>query len=181
MVKDIYPDFNAYPEHLTSMGDLLFFEAGDGVHGRELWKSDGTENGTIMVGEINPIGNSGLDFLTVIDNTLFFQANDGTSGHELWKLENTTGINDPQDLFSEMIVFPNPASDRINLKITDEWTGSLNITILDMSGRTYGVGRYNKTEMNFQVEVNLGNLSAGLYQILVSRDGNLASRAFVVW
>ena len=36
------------------VGDTLFFAANDGVHGTELWKSDGTEAGTVLVKDINP-------------------------------------------------------------------------------------------------------------------------------
>jgi ELWxxDGT repeat protein len=36
------------------VGGKLFFTAGDGVHGRELWTSDGTEAGTVLVKDIKP-------------------------------------------------------------------------------------------------------------------------------
>ena len=37
------------PRWVTSVGDKLFFTARDGAHGRELWRSDGTEAGTRLV------------------------------------------------------------------------------------------------------------------------------------
>ena len=36
-----------------STGDSVF-RANDGISGQELWKSDGTAGGTVMVKDINP-------------------------------------------------------------------------------------------------------------------------------
>ena len=57
MVKDINPGLgDSGPSDLTNVNGTLYFQADDGVHGFELWKSDGTAAGTVMVKDINPGG-----------------------------------------------------------------------------------------------------------------------------
>ena len=45
---------SSYPGNLTNVNGTLFFAANDGTHGYELWKSDGTAAGTVLVKDINP-------------------------------------------------------------------------------------------------------------------------------
>ena len=53
MVKDIDSGSgSSYPDHLTAVGNTLYFRANDGTNGAELWKSDGTASGTVMVKDI---------------------------------------------------------------------------------------------------------------------------------
>ena len=75
------------------LGDALYFFAGDGVHGQELWRSDGTEAGTRMVLDICP-GDCNSDWgslIAVHDGTLVFSADDGVHGRELWRSDGTAG------------------------------------------------------------------------------------------
>jgi ELWxxDGT repeat protein len=97
LVKDIwpasvgtgYPYGNSYPSNLTNVNGTLFFTANDGTHGTELWKSDGTDAGTVMVKDINAGASSSPRGLTVVNATLYFAANDGAHGYELWKSDGT--------------------------------------------------------------------------------------------
>src|SRR5262249_27570756 len=103
MVKDIYPgSYTRYfggsypnssnPRELTNVNGTLYFTANDG-QGYELWKSDGTTAGTVMVADINPDninpGSGGPDRLTNVNGELFFEANDSIHGYELWKSDGT--------------------------------------------------------------------------------------------
>ena len=94
MVKDISPPnavngvfASSNPSSLTNVNGTWFFGANDGSNGVELWQSDGTAAGTVMVANINPGGAySSPSNLTNVNGTLFFTANDGTHGTELWTL-----------------------------------------------------------------------------------------------
>ena len=69
----------------------LYFPGYDETNGVELWRTDGTAAGTVMVKDIYPgEGNSSYpDYLTAVNGTLYFTATDGTNGYELWKSDGT--------------------------------------------------------------------------------------------
>jgi ELWxxDGT repeat protein len=95
LIKDIHPGAGSsdpvpwgvdFGETLTAaLGGNLYFVAGDGTSGEELWRSDGTPGGTFLVLDINP-GAAGSQprELTVAGGKLFFVADDGVHGRELW-------------------------------------------------------------------------------------------------
>src|SRR2546430_2070150 len=73
MVRDIaHIGSSSDPGELTNVNGTLFFTAGDGTDGHELWKSDGTAKGTRLVKDINRDGGSDPGALTSVDGTLFF-------------------------------------------------------------------------------------------------------------
>ncbi len=115
MLKDIYPEDNGVlhfcgcPSYFTEMkGEVFFAAAGSAAASRELWKTDGTEAGTVLVKDLNTAGfNSGDPIRMVnVDGTLYFLANsDGVNGYELWK-SNGTGpgtemVRDLEAAFNE--------------------------------------------------------------------------------
>ena len=80
----------AHRPPMRCLGDLLYFAADDGAHGNELWRSDGTLEGTRLVKEIRP-GPDGAEIFQIdlVDGRLLFSANDGVHGEEAWMSDGT--------------------------------------------------------------------------------------------
>src|SRR6476620_7391549 len=64
MVLDIKPGFGSpngsFPSEIVAIGSTAYFTAWDGTHGQELWKSNGTADGTVLVKDVRPGSLSGV-------------------------------------------------------------------------------------------------------------------------
>src|SRR2546430_3233928 len=96
---DLFSDTNPNPNAGTpttsnafvfDYNGSLYFNADDGTHGVELYKSNGTLAGTSMLKDINPTGSSLPASFFVFNGIFYFTANDGTHGVELWKTDGTS-------------------------------------------------------------------------------------------
>lgn len=90
-VADINPGAgDSNPAEFVAVGDTVYFQADDGVHGAELWRSNGMITGTWMVDDIFPGANgSNPSHLTYLGGNLYFAADDGVHGAELWRSDGT--------------------------------------------------------------------------------------------
>jgi ELWxxDGT repeat protein len=97
MLKDINTTGSSSPNHYTVLNNLLLFVADDGVNGRELWVSNGTNAGTNLLFDVNSGGaDSNPEDLIVLNNKLYFTADDGVSGgRELWISDGTVAGTQP--------------------------------------------------------------------------------------
>jgi ELWxxDGT repeat protein len=92
---------------MVAFRDTLIFLADDGEHGVEVWRSDGTEEGTFLLRDIYPGPRSSIYFdadvedefsrsgfffpsFTPLKDKLLFIANDGQTGFELWATDGTS-------------------------------------------------------------------------------------------
>lgn len=107
LVKNINPEVpywaDSNPDFLTECGGTVYFAAtkSDDATERELWKTDGTEAGTVMVKNINPApgASSNPTDLICMGGMVYFSANDGHDT-ELWVSDGTeAGTRMVKDLY----------------------------------------------------------------------------------
>lgn len=132
--------YGADPGDITIVGSKVFFTANDGTDGTELWETDGTTAGTMMVQDINPTGSglssSGGNDLTAIttpagDNALVFFGDDGTQGKQpysvvvpVYSLNVSTGT----------ISVPEGGSNTFTVDLTAAPTSDVTVTIAEETG-----------------------------------------------
>jgi ELWxxDGT repeat protein len=89
------PD-SSFPNNLVEFNDQLYLSADNGKNGRELFVSDGTDQGTQLVKDLRPgASNYGYAYgsapynLVEFKDQLYFSANDGKNGNELFVSDGT--------------------------------------------------------------------------------------------
>jgi ELWxxDGT repeat protein len=92
MIRDLVADGGIGDENTTHdslvLGDHLYFTADDGIHGKELWRTDGTT--LSLVRDLSPgTVSSDPGELTAAGGRLWFSADDGVHGRELWSTDGT--------------------------------------------------------------------------------------------
>ncbi len=110
-----------------------FFSAQDGIHGHELWTTDGTTAGTVLFADLNPGTESSYPWEVVFSGGLAYFAASGTAGRELWVTDGTaagTRVLDlipgssgsyPSDLiaFAGMVAYTADSGSGIELHVSD--------------------------------------------------------------
>lgn len=84
-------DSPLFRSEFVEFGGAVYFTASDVIHGLELWKTDGTEGGTVRITDLCPGAcDSFPRNLTVVGASIFFSADDGAHGLEPWITDGTT-------------------------------------------------------------------------------------------
>lgn len=95
MVRDICPGRCSAASIFEQLaiaraGDRVFFAADDGVHGAELWVTDGSVSGTQLVADLRPgLRGSRPRSFQKVGNRLFFQAGPFSEPPALWVSDGT--------------------------------------------------------------------------------------------
>lgn len=94
LLKDIWPGaqpgFDIRTQSFVNVGGIMYFVANDGVHGPELWRTDGTAGGTRMVSDtIAGVHGITPKNMHAAGGLLYFAGHDDTHGYEPWRTDGT--------------------------------------------------------------------------------------------
>ncbi len=109
LVKDINHATNSNPANnlrgfkntFAVLKKCVYYAANDGIHGTELWRSDGTEAGTYMVKDINDNDTSSSypSYITAFQDKIYFRAYNPATGYEMYQSDGTA---DGTNLFKDI-------------------------------------------------------------------------------
>ena len=67
-------------------------------------------------------------------------------------------------------IYPNPANDQLNIYIEDEYTGKTELTLMNEIGMVVWSKYFDKTDLNYQTEINMSDFSNGVYFLRINSD-----------
>lgn len=173
------PYGHSYPRKFYEAAGRLYFSANDGTNGTELWQTDGTEEGTLMVHNIGYLHNgSDPGSFTEMDEYLYFHAY-YNGRYRLYKLE----LPDPPTTLPPSVpvtddnvfgIYPNPAENELILKNPGSYTFHYKIT--DIQGKEMISGTCNGS---LELRINISGLKPGTYFFIGSNKNIRGVEKFV--
>lgn len=164
---DTIRDINRGPASASAftfyqVNDLLYFNATDAIHGKELWISDGTFEGTNMVVDLLE-GAEGSDpeLLILKEDGFYFSATTVSKGREIYFYRFETTSLEPTESRLPIEVFPNPTFDILFIKSPFEMTS---VQLFDMSGSLI---LEKVIPQRIQHELSLTSIPSGSYVLKV--------------
>jgi len=165
---------------------VVIFSANDGVHGPELWRTDGTAAGTYLLADIDPrAGGSNLTDFVVDDGVAYFSAYDGTS-NELWRSDGTVAgtfaLSAPADgadptqitaVGAKIFYLGDDTAHGAGLFVTDGAAGGTSF-VASVAGVTDLTAFGNELAFNANGQIWLSDgTSAGTHALSVGASGNI--------
>ncbi|QGJ70727.1 Hypothetical protein PBC10988_24250 [Planctomycetales bacterium 10988] len=158
---------------MVNVNGTLYFRGNDGSTGIELWQSDGTSAGTMLLDDINPgAGGSYPILLTNVNDTLFFRANDGINGTELFVLGEAdvpffvTGSDDGSGRV--LVLDENGADQYFLFPYSQAFTGGVRVATGDLNG-----------DGNTQIVTAAGPSGGPRIRVFDLETGSLSSGALI--
>ncbi len=85
------------------------------------------------------------------------------------------------NLVELMDLFPNPAADKVNIRLTKVVSSATPVTILDNTGRTLFTGFISEGTNQLQVDLNQTKFASGIYQVSIILNDRIQTKSLVIF
>jgi hypothetical protein len=134
---------------------------------------DGAALVTVASGFLNPDNNS--------DGPAFGLWVALPAGGDLVELPNVTSVDENRIDNSSVLLYPNPATDRINLNFSLLEDSDVNVYVYDMTGnivKAESYGTIQKSNQNTSIDLN--NLTSGIYFVSIQAGKSIITKKIQV-
>lgn len=80
----------------------------------------------------------------------------------------------------QLNIYPVPAGDFLNIRLTEAEAGSVDIKILDISGRVLLMDKFVNINKTFETKIDISSLSRGIYYISIKVGKNIINKKFTI-
>ena len=118
--------------------NVFYFAANDGTHAIELWQTNGTESGTMLVEDLAnnpPAATSRINYIFVNGSKVWLAASNGTSGRELYSYNIPVSINSINKQAKISALHPNPSTGAFVVTLGDNSYLNGYLKVVDVTGR----------------------------------------------
>ena len=164
-------------------GNFYFRAETNGIYDNEIWKSNGTAAGTLLVQDIYS-GTTGSDAWawTILNNTyLVFAATNAAYGEEVWAMNMPGLTTEIQEAAATQAVnvYPNPSHGHFRVDIRSEKKEPLKLEVFDISGRMLRQEDLHGDDA-VSTEIDLGNCERGIYFLRISSASSSQIRRLII-
>lgn len=166
--------------------DKYYFPGITADYGMELWRTDGTAAGTIMIEDVaktpDSTASSGLNYIFFNKNDMWLSMSDGKTGIELYKYDanldtfkadttdTTTAVRHIVKQERQSSLYPNPNDGSFLIKLDNNSFLHGYLKVTDINGRIiYDQAILRGTR---HMPVRLYNAQAGIYQVTIRLDND---------
>ncbi|MFM2049308.1 MAG: hypothetical protein RI955_1856 [Bacteroidota bacterium] len=179
---DLSPgQWSSNPQYFYLHNNHVYFVAHDWLDNYNLWVSDGTKVGTHQINKANSKVKSPLFYNMYNDidfdnrffsynGSLYFEANYDSIGFGLYRLDDFDAPVKKVDstLIEQMLCYPNPTKEILNIKFTTLATESCNLSLTDMYGRIIYTENFTSDAATNTKQINISKFAIGTYVVHLS-------------
>jgi hypothetical protein len=84
------------------------------------------------------------------------------------------------ETISNVVVFPNPATDHLTVRLNSTKGGAMNVNLIDAVGKMVQANQVTVSTGTQNIELNLNGIAPGIYELQMVKDGKASSSRIVI-